>query len=139
MKIINNNIKWIMLVSGLITSSMIYAAIAPEQALMATFGASISGPIVEIVVRNWGVLIAITGVLLMYGAFKPEQRTLALVIAVMGKLTFVSLVLTFGQAFWTVAAPALIFDSLLIFIFIYHLFCLHYKNLQQLDDVPLVD
>jgi hypothetical protein len=32
------NIKWIMLVSGTLTCTMVYAAIAPQAALRATFG-----------------------------------------------------------------------------------------------------
>jgi len=32
------NIKWIMIVSGVLTATMIYAAIAPEAALRSTFG-----------------------------------------------------------------------------------------------------
>ncbi len=52
MNFITNNIKYIMLVSGALTCSMIYAAIDPEAALKMTFGASISGPIAEIAVRN---------------------------------------------------------------------------------------
>ena len=43
-----------MLASGLLTCTMVYAAIAPEAALINIFGESISGPIAEIVVRNWG-------------------------------------------------------------------------------------
>jgi hypothetical protein len=31
-------IKWIMVVSGILTATMIYAAIAPEAALQSTFG-----------------------------------------------------------------------------------------------------
>ena len=50
-------IKWIMLVSGVLTCTMIYAFIAPQAALQANFGASIDGPLVQIVVRNWGALI----------------------------------------------------------------------------------
>jgi hypothetical protein len=48
------NIKWIMIVSGVLTSSMIYAAIAPQEALTSTFGAALKGPLAEIIVRNWG-------------------------------------------------------------------------------------
>ena len=51
-------IKWIMLVSGVLTCTMIFAAIAPQAALRSTFGATLEGPLAEIVVRNWGALIA---------------------------------------------------------------------------------
>jgi len=35
---ISANIKWIMLVSGVLTSTMVYAALAPEAALQSNFG-----------------------------------------------------------------------------------------------------
>ena len=37
------------------------AALAPEAALRSTFGESVSGPVADIVVRNWGSLIALVG------------------------------------------------------------------------------
>lgn len=53
------SMKWIMLVSGGLTCTMLYAAVAPQPALQSTFGESIDGPVADIVVRNWGVLIAL--------------------------------------------------------------------------------
>ena len=61
--------KWLMLVSGVLTCTMIYAAIAPQAALRSNFGSVLEGPVAEIVVRNWGVLIALVGLMLIYGAF----------------------------------------------------------------------
>ena len=74
-------IKWIMLVSGALTCTMIYAAIAPQAALRSSFGAALDGPLAEIVVRNWGALIALVGAMLIYGAFNPATRPLVLTIA----------------------------------------------------------
>lgn len=51
------NIHRLMVVSGVLTLTMVYAAIAPEAALRSTFGATIGGPVADIVVRNWGALI----------------------------------------------------------------------------------
>ena len=53
MNIVVDKIKWIMLVSGVLTCTMIYAAIAPQAALRGTFGEALEGPVAEIVVRNW--------------------------------------------------------------------------------------
>ena len=61
---------------------MIYAAIAPQAALRSAFGATLEGPVAEIVVRNWGVLIALVGVMLIYGAFNPPTRLLVLTLPV---------------------------------------------------------
>ena len=121
MNIITNNIKWIMLVSGALTCSMIYAAIDPEAALMMTFGASISGPIAEIVVRNWGALITLIGAMLIYGAFEPLHRSLVLVVASISKIVFIGIVLTIGSQYLGKAGVAIAFDSVVVIIFLIYL------------------
>src|SRR4051812_53363 len=75
------NIQWIMIVSGLLTATMLYATIAPKAALLATFGETLEGPLADIVVRNWGALIALIGAMLIYGAFDPPGRPLILIVA----------------------------------------------------------
>jgi len=93
------NIHRIMIVSGVLTMTMIYAAIAPEAALRSTFGESISGPVADIVVRNWGVLITMVGAMLIYAARKPALRPLALFVAGASKAIFIALVLSYGGRF----------------------------------------
>jgi len=78
---------------------MIYAAIAPQAALRSTFGEALDGPLAEIVVRNWGALIALVGAMLIYGAFNPASRPLVLTVAGISKLVFIGLVLTYGTQF----------------------------------------
>ena len=85
-----------MLVSGILTSTMIYAAIAPAAALNYLFGEALSGPLAELLVRNWAILITLVGLALIYGAYHPAARNLALGIAVVSKLAFIGLVLAYG-------------------------------------------
>jgi hypothetical protein len=47
------NIRWIMVVPGVLTTTMLQAAIALEGALRSTFAESLSVPLADIVVRNW--------------------------------------------------------------------------------------
>jgi hypothetical protein len=96
MSFIVDKIKWIMQVSGALTCTMIYAAIAPQAALQGTFGETLQGPLAEIVVRNWGVLITVVGAMLIYGAYRPESRTLVLSVAIVTKFVFIALVLAQG-------------------------------------------
>lgn len=96
MNLIASNIAWIMIVSGLLTASMVQAAISPKAALRSMFGESLEGPLAEIVVRNWGALIALIGAMLIYGAYDPSVRPLVLVIAGASKLVFIALVLGQG-------------------------------------------
>jgi hypothetical protein len=93
------NIHRIMIVSGLLTLTMVYAAIAPEAALRSTFGESVSGPVADVVVRNWGALIVLMGVMLLYGAHRPAVRPLALSVAGTSKAVFIVLVLSHGGRF----------------------------------------
>ena len=93
------NIHRIMVVSGLLTLTMIYAAIAPDAALRSTFGESVTGPVADIVVRNWGALIALVGGTLIYAAGKPAVRPLALTIAGASKAIVIALVLSHGGRF----------------------------------------
>ena len=51
---LSRSMKWIMLVSGALTCTMIYAAIAPQAALQGTFGDALQGPVAEVVVRRPG-------------------------------------------------------------------------------------
>jgi hypothetical protein len=93
------NMKLIMLVSGALTCTMVYAAIAPQAALRSTFGVTLESPLAEIVVRNWGALIALVGVMLIYGAFNPPVRPLVLTVAGISKVFFIGLVLTYGTQY----------------------------------------
>jgi hypothetical protein len=94
-----SNIKWLMLVSGALTCTMLYALIAPQPALQSNFGEGLEGPVAEIVVRNWGALIGLVGAMLIYGAFNPASRPMALMVAAVSKLTFITLVLVHGQQY----------------------------------------
>jgi len=78
---IANNIRWIMIVSGVLTATMIYAAIAPDAALRSMFGETVDGPLAHILARNWGALIALVGAMLIYGAFDPPGRPFILIVA----------------------------------------------------------
>lgn len=118
MKWITAHIKWIMLISGVLTCTMLYAAIDPQGALRSTFGTTLEGPLADIVVRNWGALITLVGALLIYGAYRPASRPLVLAIAVVSKLTFIALVLVYGQAYLGTAGLAIGFDLVVVCLFI---------------------
>jgi hypothetical protein len=112
------NIHRIMIVSGVLTMTMIYAAFAPDAALRSTFGESVSGPAADIVVRNWGALIALVGATLIYAARKPALRPLALSVAGASKAVFIALVLSHGSRFLAHQAGIAVFlDALWVVVF----------------------
>jgi hypothetical protein len=122
MKFIHANIKWIMLVAGVLTCTMVYAALAPRAALVTTFGESLSGPLADIIVRNWGILVTLIGAMLIYGAFQPSFRKFIIIVATISKVTFIGLVLTLGSQFLGKAGLSIAFDSLIVVLFIVYLF-----------------
>lgn len=98
MDTITRAIKPVMLVSGLITGTMLYAALAPVTAIQSMFGEVPTEPLVELLVRNWGALVTLIGFALIYGAFRPHVRTLVLVLGIISKIWFVALVIGYGYA-----------------------------------------
>ena len=112
------NIQWIMLVSGVLTATMIFAAIAPQAALRQTFGETLDGPLVEVVVRNWGALIASVGGLLIYGAYDEPSRPLILIFAGATKVIFIALVVAQGGRYLRKqAGAAVIVDVIIVALF----------------------
>jgi hypothetical protein len=126
-----NKMKWIMLTAGVLTCTMVYAAIAPQAALLATFGETLQGPLAELVVRSWGVLITLVGAMLVYGAFHPEQRALVLVVAGISKLAFAGLVLSHGGRYLATAGVAIAFDLAMAAIFAAYLWRTRRANGQR--------
>ena len=110
-----------MLIAGLLTCSMIFAVFAPQAALISMFGEALTEPLAQVVVRSWGFLIFLMGVLLIYGAFKPVYRNLCLVIVSLSKIGFISTILIFGAQYIEKSAVTLILDSILIALFAFYL------------------
>jgi hypothetical protein len=115
---LGRGIKWIMLVSGVLTCTMVYAAIAPRAMLQSTFGETLEGPLADIIVRNWGALIVLVGAMLIYGAFNPAVRALTLVVAAASKAVFIALVLSHGGRFTSgPAGISIAVDAVMVVIF----------------------
>ena len=120
MDFIFSQFQWIMLAGGLLTLTMLYAAVAPRAALQSTFGQTLEGPLAEIVVRNWGALIGLIGLMLVWGAFNPEQRPLILIVAGASKLVFVGLVLSQASLRRRAVVPIVI-DLMMVALFAVYL------------------
>jgi hypothetical protein len=115
------NIRWVMIASGALTATMLYAALAPEAALQSTFGETLTGPLANIVVRTWGALIALVGAMLIYGAFAPPVRPLVLTVASVSKAFFIGLVLAEGSRYLGQAGLAVAVDAVMIVLFLWYL------------------
>jgi hypothetical protein len=110
--------KGILIVSGLLTFTMIQAAFAPGAALGATFGHNSEGPLALLIVRNWGILIALMGILLIHAAYRPQNRGIAITIAGLSKLAFIMLVLAHGSEYLAYQAGlAVVVDAVMVTLF----------------------
>jgi hypothetical protein len=110
-------IKPILIVSGALTCTMFLALVAPQAALRTTFGATLDGPVADMVVRNWGALIGLVGVLLIHAAFVPASRPPVLALGIASKLVFIGLVVSHGAPYVERAAVPLVADTLMIVAF----------------------
>lgn len=121
MNVLVASMKGILIVAGLLTMSMIQFAVAPVPSLQGLFGPTtvhFGGPIVDVVARGWGALIALVGGMLVYAAFHVPSRPLVLMVAGLSKTFFVVTMLIYakehlaGQALF-----AAVFDSILVVLF----------------------
>jgi len=123
MRFFVTNFKWVMLVAGLLTCTMLLGLVSPQSSLKTNFGDTLEGPIAEIIVRNWAALIGLMGIMLIYGAFAPGVRQFSLIIAGMSKVVFIILMLSLGSPYFKFGAgTAVIVDSIMVVLFIVYLF-----------------
>lgn len=118
MPFIARHTRLILLISGVLTCTLLYAAVAPQAAVLSMFGATLAeGALVEIVVRSWGLLIALLGAMLIYAAFRPVLRPLVLSVAGLSKLFFVGLLLVLGGEFLTKTWSMIAIDGLAVLLY----------------------
>ncbi|MBI3678300.1 MAG: hypothetical protein HY243_16950 [Proteobacteria bacterium] len=89
-----DNIRWILILSGVLTCSMLVMAVAPRYANRVIFGEEISHASHGLVSRSWGAMIFASGLMLIYAAYYAEARLPILLYSIAGKLGFVVLVLS---------------------------------------------
>ncbi len=90
--------------------------------MQSNFGEVVDHPVAEIITRNWGGLIGLIGVMLIYGAFVPAVRKYSLVIAGISKVIFILLILSLGKAYMGFGVgTAVIADSVMIVLFVIYL------------------
>ena len=123
MRFFTSNFKWIMLVSGLLTCTMIQGLVLPLVSLQSNFGeTTLASPAFRIIVQNWSALIGLMGFMLIYGAFVPAVRNYSLMVAGTSKVVFILLILSSGMQFFSFGAGmAVIIDSIMVVLFITYL------------------
>ncbi len=118
MTLLVDNMQWVLLVCGLLTLSMAQAIFAPRATMRAYFGEAPESRAVDLLMRNWGMLVAAGGALLIYAAFTPEARPVSLIFVGAGKLMFIALVLAAGGGFLKKQAGlAIVIDGIMVALF----------------------
>jgi hypothetical protein len=119
---INKVFAGIMIVSGLLTLTMLYATFDADAAMRRFFGEGVESPAISVVVANWGILIGLMGALLIYGALHPPSRKLALVVTGASKIAFIALILAQGDRFMSGLGVAVVIDSIMVVLFAAYVF-----------------
>jgi hypothetical protein len=121
-----------MLASGLLTCTIFFALLFLQSAFRSNFGESLEGPVSDIIVRNWGALIGLMGIMLIYGAFVNHARRFVVVIAAISKLVFIILVLSSSKSYFAyIAGTAVIVDFVIIDLFAAYLLLFRSAELRR--------
>lgn len=113
---------WVLYITGALTASMFLMAIMPTRQFKSYFGTEISEPNVIMVVRHWGFMIGVIGLLLIYSGFEPSFRVPILWLAIVGKAAIVtSIVLRLGALKGTNAVQIVIADIIMIALYVIYL------------------
>ena len=82
------HIEWILLLTGLATAGALVLFLAPVTVMKRLFGQAPSDSLSLLIVRHWGLLICLVGILLIYAAYHAEVRVPTLIVAVVEKAVF---------------------------------------------------
>ena len=89
---------------------------------------TLNGDLANVIVRNWGFLVTGLGILLIYGAYNPQYRSLILIIASASKTVFIVSFISYG--YLEEAALAIITDSIIVLFSVFYLLNLRNSELQ---------
>jgi hypothetical protein len=83
------HIEVILVITGLLTAGVLVISVAPARAMKMLFGQAPSDVLSLFIVRHWGLLVCLVGVLLIYAAYHAEIRTPTLIVAIVEKVALV--------------------------------------------------
>lgn len=118
---LNRIMPALMIVSGLLTMTMLYVAIAPVAAAEKMFGETPSGAMATVALPNLGLLIGLMGALLVWGGVHAPSRKLALIVAGASKIGFISLVLMQGEKYLSGLGVPVVVDAVMVVLFALYL------------------
>jgi len=69
-----SNIDWILVVSGILTCPAFVQAVAPRFGMRTLFGEEVNTSAALLIIRSWGAMVFVSGLLLIYAAYQPSDR-----------------------------------------------------------------
>ena len=85
---IGAHIEIVLIVTGATTAMALAQFIAPASASRIIYGAAPTEVVGIALVRHWGLLVFLVGVLLIYAAFHPALREPVTIVAAVKKIAF---------------------------------------------------
>jgi hypothetical protein len=81
-------IELILVLTGLATASALVLFLSPVTMMRMLFGQAPSDAVSILIVRHWGLLVGLVGILLIYAAYHAEIRAPTLIVAIAEKAAF---------------------------------------------------
>jgi hypothetical protein len=130
MRLFIANFKWVMVVCGVLTCTMLLGLFAPDQWLQSNLGETLTTGPENLAIRGWMGLIGLMGIMLIYGGFHLPVRNYSLVIAGTNKIILIVLAFVYGKAYLSFGlGTAVVADTVMIVLFaIYLLFAGPYQK-----------
>ena len=114
--------KWILLVSGILTTFAIFIFLYPGRFYQSVFKLERVPVVYIFVARHWGLLLSMTGLLLVYAAFNEKVWDLAIVFASVEKMVFIGMVMFGPLNRSRVFTRLAIGDGLIVLLFALYFF-----------------
>jgi len=113
---ISAHIDLILLLSGLITSSLIIQVVAPRYALKAFYGQTVDSEISLFLARAGGLPIATIGALMIWASFNDAIQLPIIISALISKALFITLIVFNWKVTGKGYALTIVIDSIVILL-----------------------
>lgn len=122
MRLFIANFKWVMVICGMLTCTMLLGLFSPDQWLHDNLGESLTTGPENLAIRGWMALIGLMGIMLIYGGFHLPVRNYSLVIAGTNKIILIVLASVYGKAYLSFGlGTAVVADAVMVVLFALYL------------------
>ena len=112
------HIEIILIVTGATTAMALAQFIAPASISRLIYGAVPTEMVGIALIRHWGLLVFLVGILLIYAAFHPEVREPVTVVAAAEKIAFSLIIFSTSLRRFPIAAAIAVGDILIPLVYV---------------------